>query len=204
VLLEVGPGRGLATLARRHPARDPRMLILNSLPHLRDDLGEAQQFWATAAELWLVGIEPSWPRCYDGRRRLRLRLPTYPWDHGRYWLGVRDAQTQEQHEYVGGHSFPAPEISPPRNSYEAGMVDIFRDLFGIDDVGIYHNFFHMGGDSLLGVQLARRIRDHFGVQIPLRAIWEIRTVSEVAQLVARAVEPDGDHAAEPAPAGAFA
>jgi len=198
VLLEVGPGRGLATLARRHPARDPRMLILNSLPHLRDDLGEAQQFWATVAELWLVGIEPDWPRLYDGLRRLRLRLPTYPWDHGRYWLGVRDAQTQEEHEFSGGHSFPAPEVSPPRNSYEAGMVEIFRDLFGIDDVGIYHNFFHMGGDSLLGVQLARRIRDHFGVQIPLRAIWEIRTVSEVAQLVARTVDPDGDHAAEPA------
>ncbi len=195
VLLEVGPGRGLTTLARRHPARDPRMVALNSLPHLRDDLGEAQQFWATVAELWHVGIEPDWPRCYDGLRRLRLRLPTYPWDHGRYWLGVRDVQTQEQHEYVPAHPFELPEFAPPRNSYEAGVVEIFQELFGLDEVGIYHNFFHMGGDSLLGVQLARRIRDRFGVQIPLRAIWEIRTVSEVAQLVARTVEPDGDHAA---------
>jgi acyl transferase domain-containing protein len=198
VLLEVGPGRGLATLARRHPAREPRMTIVNSLPHLHDELGEAQQFWAAVAELWHVGIEPKWARCYDGLRRLRLRLPTYPWDHGRYWLGVRDVETQEQHEYVPAHAYELPEFSPPRNSYEAGVVEIFRDLFGIEDVGIYHNFFHMGGDSLLGVQLARRIRDHFGVQIPLRAIWEIRTVSDVAQLVSRTVEPDGDHAAEPA------
>jgi acyl carrier protein len=170
------------------------MLILNSLPHLHDDLGEAQQLWATVAELWLVGIEPKWPRLYDGLRRLRLRLPSYPWDHGRYWLGVRDAQTLEEHEYVAAQSYPAPEVTPPRNSYEAEMVEIFRALFGIDDVGIYHNFFHLGGDSLLGVQLARRIRDHFGVQIPLRAIWEIRTGADVAHLVARTLEADGGDA----------
>ncbi|HEX2078783.1 MAG TPA: beta-ketoacyl synthase N-terminal-like domain-containing protein [Longimicrobium sp.] len=200
VLLEVGPGRGLTTLARRHPARDPGMVAVNSLPHVRDEMGEAQQFWATVADLWHVGIEPEWPRFYDGVRRLRLRLPTYPWDHGRYWLGVRDAQTQEEHEYIPAHPFELPEFVPPRNSYEAGVVEIFQDLFGIEDVGIYHNFFHMGGDSLLGVQLVKRIRDRWGAQIPLRVLWEIRTVSDVAQLVARAVDPDGDHDAEPAPA----
>jgi phthiocerol/phenolphthiocerol synthesis type-I polyketide synthase E len=203
VLLEVGPGRGLATLARRHPAREPRMLVLHSLPHLKDEAGEEETLSATVAALWHEGIEPDWPRVYDGIRRQRLRLPTYPWDHGRYWLGRRDSGTLDAHEFVprGAHHF-TPEYTPPRNETEAGVVEIFQELFGLEKLGIYHNFFHLGGDSLLAVQLAGRIRDRFGVQVPLRAIWEIRTAAEVAQLVARGMDPGGEaaSAAEPGPA----
>jgi len=210
VLLEVGPGRGLATLARRHPARDPGMLVLHSLPHPKDEAGEEESLWRAAAELWHAGVEPDWPRVYDGVRRLRLRLPTYPWDHGRYWLGARDSGTLEAHEFVPrGSHHTEPELTPPRNEFEAGVVEIFQELFGLERLGIYHNFFHLGGDSLLAVQLARCIRDRFGVQVPLRALWEIRTVADVAQLVARGTDPDGPAApaarpeaepAEPQPA----
>ncbi|HEX2077353.1 MAG TPA: acyltransferase domain-containing protein, partial [Longimicrobium sp.] len=199
ILLEVGPGRGLATLARRHPGRDPRLLVMHSLPHLKDEVGEEEALWTTVSALWHVGIEPRWARVYDGQRRLRMRLPTYPWDHGRYWLGSRDQGTMESHEFAarGAHVKPV-EFTPARNEYEAGVVEIFQELFGLPNVGIYHNFFHLGGDSLLAVQLAGRIRDRFGVQFPLRTIWEFRTAAEVALTVARAVDPD---ASEPAGSG---
>jgi phthiocerol/phenolphthiocerol synthesis type-I polyketide synthase E len=212
VLLEVGPGRGLATLARRHPAREARMLVLHSLPGPRDERGEEETLWHTVSALWHEGVEPKWPNVYDGLRRLRLRLPTYPWDHSRYWLGMRDEQTQESHEFIarGAHHF-TPEYTPPRNEAEAGVVEIFEALFGLKNLGIYHNFFHMGGDSLLAVQLVKRLADRFGVQIPLRAIWDIRTASEVALLVTRALDDAAGHpaaaeyeseavAAEPQPA----
>jgi phthiocerol/phenolphthiocerol synthesis type-I polyketide synthase E len=190
VLLEVGPGRGLATLARRHPARDEGMLVLHSLPGPRDPAGEEETLWGTVAELWHVGIEPRWPSLYDGVRRLRLRLPTYPWDHSRYWLGVRDEETQESHEYVvrGAHVRTPPTFFGPRNDFEAGVLQIFRDLFGLENLGIYHNFFHMGGDSLLAVQLVKRLHERFGVQVPLRAIWDVTNTAEVAQLVARTLD----------------
>jgi phthiocerol/phenolphthiocerol synthesis type-I polyketide synthase E len=195
VLIEAGPGRSLTTLARRHPDRDPRMLVLNSLPHVQDGLSEQQTVWALAAELWHVGIEPDWNGVYTGIRRRRLRMPTYSWDHGRYWLGVRDAETQQAHEYHGGgHAWSTPAFFGPRNPYEAGVVEIFQQLFGVERVSIYDNFFHMGGDSLLSIQLVKRLRERFGVDVPLKAIFEIRTATEVARLVAQRVDPDG-HAA---------
>jgi acyl transferase domain-containing protein/acyl carrier protein len=201
ILLEAGPGRGLATLARRHPAREARMLILHSLPGPRDPAGEEQTLWSAVEELWHVGVEPKWPNLYDGLRRLRLRLPTYPWDHTRYWLGVRDDESQEGHEYVlrGSHA-KAPEFFGPRNDFEAGVLQIFRDLFGLENLGIYHNFFHMGGDSLLAVQLVKRLHERFGVQLPLRAIWDVTNSAEVAQLVARTLDAQAaaELAAEPA------
>jgi acyl transferase domain-containing protein/acyl carrier protein len=201
ILLEAGPGRGLATLARRHPARDAGMLILHSLPGPKDPAGEEETLWGAVAELWHVGVEPRWARLYDGLRRLRLRLPTYPWDHTRYWLGVRDEETQESHEYVarGAHAVAQPKFFGPRNEFEAGVLQIFRDLFGLENLGIYHNFFHMGGDSLLAVQLVRRLQQRFGVQIPLRAIWDVTNTAEVAQLVARTLDAQAAPAeAEPA------
>ncbi|HEU0302213.1 MAG TPA: acyltransferase domain-containing protein, partial [Longimicrobium sp.] len=211
VLLEAGPGRGLATLARRHPARDERMVILHSLPHPKDPAGEEQTLWAAVAELWHVGIEPRWAALYEGLRRLRVRLPTYPWDHARYWLGVRDEETQESHEFIarGAHGRTPPKFFGPRNDFEAGVLQIFRELFGLENLGIYHNFFHMGGDSLLAVQLVRRLHERFGVQLALRAIWDVTNTAEVAQLVARTLEAQaataGDEAigaplAEPQPA----
>jgi acyl carrier protein len=173
---------------------------MHSLPHLKDDVGEEQSLWSTVGELWHTGIEPDWPRLYDGVRRLRVRLPTYPWDHGRYWLGVRDAGTLDAHEFVarGAHVGAGPEYSPPRNDFEAGVVEIFQELFGLEKLGIYHNFFHLGGDSLLAVQLGKRIRDRFGVQLPLKTLWDIRTAAEVALLVARGADGASVEAAEPA------
>ena len=202
VLLEVGPGRGLATLARRHPACHPQMVVLHSLPHLRDGVDEEEALWTSVAAVWHLGMEPKWPLVYEGERRRRVRLPTYPWDHGTYWLGRRDDETLQSHEFQarGAHVKPlAP--TPPRNGYEAGMVEIFQELFGLPNLGIYHSFFHLGGDSLLAVQLAKKIHDRFGVRVPLKALWEIHTVSDVAVLVARGVEdPDAAPAAEAEPA----
>ena len=80
------------------------------------------------------------------------------------------------------------------------MVEVFQELFGLPNLGIYHSFFHLGGDSLLAVQLVARIRDRFGVQLPLRAIWDIHTVTDVAVLVARTLDADAAPAAEAEPA----
>ena len=189
ILLEVGPGRTLSTLARRHPARQPWMVVLHSLPHARDagdaaGAADTETLLAATAELWLVGMEPRWPRFYTHERRLRVPLPTYPFERGRYWLGVRDEETVEKAWHGEDHQYPVPLHFEPRNEPEEMMAEIFRELFGIEKVSIYHNFFHLGGDSLLAVQLARRIRERFEVDIPLKALWEMRTVAQFAALVA--------------------
>ena len=67
-------------------------------------------------------------------------------------------------------------------------TDLFRRVLENPRVSEQDDFFHLGGDSLLAVQLVGRLHERFGVQIPLRAIWDIRTVTEVALLVARALD----------------
>jgi len=74
----------------------------------------------------------------------------------------------------------------PRTAVEKQLVAVFEDLTGADRVGIDDTFFELHGFSLLATQLVSRIRQDFGVVLPLRQIFEAQTVEGLAALVLRA------------------
>jgi phthiocerol/phenolphthiocerol synthesis type-I polyketide synthase E len=84
LLLEVGPGQALSSLARLQEAR-PRA-VLSSLPHPRDARSEAEFLHGTAGALWLAGAPVDLAALYAGERRRRLPLPTYPFERRRFWV----------------------------------------------------------------------------------------------------------------------
>jgi len=53
-------------------------------------------------------------------------------------------------------------------------------MFGIEEVGIHDDFFELGGDSLLAVQVASRVRQALRVELPLRDFFGAPTVSRLA------------------------
>jgi acyl transferase domain-containing protein/acyl carrier protein len=88
VLLEVGPGRVLRTLARRHPDRAPEQIVLTSMRHPRDVEDDDAFLLRTLGELWMSGVPVDWPAFYRHERRLRVSLPTYSFDRQRYWIEI--------------------------------------------------------------------------------------------------------------------
>ncbi len=88
ILLEVGPGRSLASMARRGAGRGAAA-VLSSLGH-RDETAPASEALLTAAgRLWLAGVGIDWAGFHAGARRRRLALPTYPFERRRYWIEKR-------------------------------------------------------------------------------------------------------------------
>jgi acyl transferase domain-containing protein len=84
VLLEVGPGRTLATLARQASPGRAGILASGRAPQEEgSDLADAA---GALGRLWLAGVEPDWPRYYSGQRRQRVPLPTYPFERKRFWI----------------------------------------------------------------------------------------------------------------------
>jgi amino acid adenylation domain-containing protein len=74
----------------------------------------------------------------------------------------------------------------PRNSWELQLVEIWRELLGVERVGVTQNFFDLGGHSLLAVRLLAQIRKRTGCELPLASLIEAGTVERLAAMLMRA------------------
>lgn len=86
VLLEVGPGQTLSTLARQHPGRDSEQTVLATLPHAKQSSSASEYLLLALGRLWQAGVDVDWKYRFRGQRRRRLHLPVYPFERLRYWL----------------------------------------------------------------------------------------------------------------------
>jgi len=86
ILLEVGPGRTLSTFAKRHPEKSAGQVVLTSLRHPKDELSDNGFLLNMLGQLWLAGVVVDWAAYYGEEQRQRLPLPTYPFEHQRYWI----------------------------------------------------------------------------------------------------------------------
>jgi len=120
------------------------------------------------------------------RKNLARKLPSHMIPVEFVWLpelpltagGKVDRKALAMPEVVS-LSRPA-DGSAPRNELEAVLVTIVAELLGLDTVGTDQNFFTLGGHSLLGAQLIARIGDTFGVELPLRTLFDHPTVTDMA------------------------
>jgi phthiocerol/phenolphthiocerol synthesis type-I polyketide synthase E len=109
ILLEVGPGRTLATLARQHGDRSPEQSVLVSLRHPQDEGADQAFLLSTVGRLWLEGVDIDWAAYWSGERRRRVALPTYPFERQRYWIERR----------------PAGDLLRPREGKKPDVADWF-------------------------------------------------------------------------------
>jgi len=68
----------------------------------------------------------------------------------------------------------------PRTDVEEIIAGIWREALGLDRVSVHDGFFELGGHSLLLLQVMRRLREAFDLEVPLRSIYEERTVEALA------------------------
>jgi thioesterase domain-containing protein/acyl carrier protein len=71
----------------------------------------------------------------------------------------------------------------PRDALEGQLVNIWKKVLRRDSVGIEDNFFDLGGDSLLAINLFAEIEKRVGKQIPLASLLEAPTVGQLAELL---------------------
>ncbi|MEH2040969.1 amino acid adenylation domain-containing protein [Nostoc sp.] len=78
----------------------------------------------------------------------------------------------------------------PRTPTEEILAGIWRDVLGLEQVGIYDNFFDLGGHSLLATQVIALTRKAFGIELPLLSLFESPAIAPLAQKIATAKAPD--------------
>jgi amino acid adenylation domain-containing protein len=84
----------------------------------------------------------------------------------------------------------------PSTPVETRVVDILAELLGVKRVGVHDNFFFLGGHSLLGTQLIARARDSFGIELPLRTVFDSPTASQLSAEIERMLRQTHTSAAD--------
>ncbi|HEU4595739.1 MAG TPA: amino acid adenylation domain-containing protein, partial [Pyrinomonadaceae bacterium] len=132
------------------------------------------------------------------REHLRAQLPDYMIPSA---FVVLDEFPLTPNGKVDRGRLPAPEGEPSegadsteaRTPTEELVAGIWCEVLGRERVGARENFFDAGGHSLLATRLVSRVREAFGVEVPLRAVFMHPTVEALALLVeqARGRQDDG-------------
>ncbi len=93
---------------------------------------------------------------------------------------------------VNRRALPVPDSSrpelrrafaAPENPTQARLVELWMNVLALDQVGIYDDFFELGGDSILATRLVSRVRRTFGIELPLRELFWRPTVFELSAVV---------------------
>ena len=71
----------------------------------------------------------------------------------------------------------------PRNATEEIIAGIWCEVFGLETVGVFEDFFELGGDSLRATQVVSRASVVFQIDLPLGALFEQRTVAALADAI---------------------
>ncbi|HEX2094417.1 MAG TPA: amino acid adenylation domain-containing protein, partial [Longimicrobiaceae bacterium] len=82
-----------------------------------------------------------------------------------------------------GTADPAALRVAPRTPTESRIAEVWRDLLGVESVGVHDSFFALGGHSLLATRLLLRIRSLFGLKLTLKDFFAAPTVAGLAARV---------------------
>src|SRR6185503_57496 len=89
-------------------------------------------------------------------------------------------------------ALPAPELASqaeayvaPRTPAEEALAGIWAEVLGLGRVGVEESFFELGGHSLLATRVTARVREVFGVELPLRTVFERPVLSGLAAEIDR-------------------
>ncbi|SDY30432.1 amino acid adenylation domain-containing protein/natural product biosynthesis luciferase-like monooxygenase domain-containing protein, partial [Myxococcus xanthus] len=208
LLLEVGPGQDLTPLVRACLGRDKERVKAVATLRRGGTTTEHASLMTAVGELWTLGVSVDWSVFYGHEQRLRLHLPTYPFQEKRCWVeaparpapvampslangaghGSLAAPHATSPRQVQVQETPVPAATPeredaPRGDIEERLASLWRERLGLPFVGRDDNFLEIGGNSLMAAQLLNQVRSTFGVQLPLAALFEAPTVAGIAQRI---------------------
>jgi amino acid adenylation domain-containing protein len=200
ILIEVGPGRTLTSLARQNGASRGTPLIGASLPDASEERDSDAVFLDTLGRLWAAGAAPVWHALHEGAPRRRVVLPTYPFQRKRYFIDSSSASPAAIISFEGSHITAManetlqptptaqiaqqPEMPDRQAAIRAELAALLENLSGIDVANAPRStsFLELGFDSLFLTQASQAIKTRFNVAVSFRQMMgELGTVDAVAE-----------------------
>ncbi|MBN3927585.1 non-ribosomal peptide synthetase [Nostoc sp. NMS4] len=177
----------IEAILAQHPALTQTLVIA------REDVPGDKRLVA-----YVVARSKQIPSQVELRRFLETRLPEYMVPGFFVFL---DTLPLNPNGKIDRRALPAPDTSdirlstsfvPPQNSTEEILAGIWAKVLRLEQVGIHDNFFGLGGHSLLATQVMSRVRQAFGIEIPLQLLFENPTIATLAQAIVQNQTSEND------------
>lgn len=207
--IEVGPGGGLTSLIEASLA-DAQIV---SVPTLRKDRPEPVSVMTAAAQGFVSGMGLDWASVFSGYRPKRVELPTYAFQHQKFWLApapsVSDPTAAGQigasdggAELLASSGFAARLAGRSADEQLAAAIEVVCEhaaaVLGRDGaagVDAGQAFADSGFNSLSAVELRNRLTAVTAVTLPATAIFDHPTPTELAQYLITQIDGHGSSAA---------
>jgi acyl transferase domain-containing protein len=175
LLIEAGPGATLTRLARGAGAAEARAIATQ--PSETADKHTAF-LWALG-RLWVAGA-PVDRLLAAGNSPRRVPLPGYPFERMRLWIepGAEAIATQE----TSSVRFSV-EMQSGLDETSSVIADVWREVLGVKTLQPDDNFLALGGDSLIAVRIAAKLRQRLNCDLPAAALFQEGTVAGLARLL---------------------
>jgi amino acid adenylation domain-containing protein/non-ribosomal peptide synthase protein (TIGR01720 family) len=138
---------------------------------------------------YLVAPPRSTPPNVDAlRRELSRQLPDAMLPAHFLWL---DRLPLTPNGKLDRAALPAPHalrpqleeaFVPAQTALQSRLVDLWQEVLGLDQIGIHDNFFALGGDSILSIQLVSRAAQS-GLSLSPKALFQTQTIAQLAELM---------------------
>jgi malonyl CoA-acyl carrier protein transacylase len=187
MLLEVGPGAALSTLAAQS-TRGTGVAVVTSMQDAARERSDRETILDAAGRLWINGAVLNWTAMH-GVPRTRVPLPSYPFERKRHWIDapVRTTAAASPPILIQDNStMEQPPVDNRISDVSAAIAAIFEELSGETPAAAdaQTTFLEMGYDSLFLTQVAQKIQSQMKVKITFRQLLgDFSTIPSLAKFL---------------------
>ncbi|MGK7872420.1 MAG: amino acid adenylation domain-containing protein [Xenococcaceae cyanobacterium] len=168
----------IEAVLRQHPS------VREALVTVREDVPNDKRLVA-----YIIPNQKWTPTIYELQRFLQQKLPKYMVASTFVFL---EALPLTPNGKVDHRALPVPDQSQlnreetfvaPHTYVEQQLANIWAQVLGLEQIGIYDNLFDLGGNSVHVIQIISQVREFFQVELPLRNWFELPTVADLAKRI---------------------
>jgi acyl transferase domain-containing protein len=182
------------------------------VPAMRRTSDEEQQLVSALVHAHTRGAAVDWPAFFAGLGARRVQLPTYAFQHQRYWLNAGPGQAPvigvDRHQQSGdeeqGTRLQAALAGLPEDEWDRQVLEFVREEVaallghsGAEDVQPDQAFQELGFDSVAAVELRKRLSRAGGLSLPATLVFDHPTSMAVAAFITAALAAMDPGSADP-------
>ena len=182
--------RQLTSLIRKEIRNNKTLSAVASFGEAR--FGSSMEgFLGAVGRVWSEGKIIKWDKLYKNKP-YRVDLPTYQFERKYYWKYVKGLENtnkvtvdvlENSIKEIESIEKKENKSNDYRNHTDEVVANIFKDMLGIEEIGIYNNLYDIGFDSLSSVLISSRIESELGVRITIKEIYNVTSIAEISDYI---------------------